>query len=173
MTDSKSVKVMQNIDQAIEVMRDAGKWLAESGKNPSEWWKLENLNSEFLLQYAKPEEFYVATVDDKPAAAAILQFTQTGQDWQNVDKDFLQPALYIHWLCVHRDFAGKNLPKIMIEFAEKLAQKNDVKLLRVDTNAEEMKLRNMYEKLGFELIIIMKEDYRKTALYQKRVKWGV
>ena len=76
-----AVKVIQGIDKAIFVMRDAGKWLEETGKKPSKWWRLENLNRKFLLQYAKPQEFYVAQVDGKPAAVAILQFSQNAQDW--------------------------------------------------------------------------------------------
>ncbi len=65
------------MDLAISVIRGAGAWLLESGKNPSKWWQLQNLTPEFLLQYAKPEEFYVVLVNKKPAAAAILQRSQT------------------------------------------------------------------------------------------------
>lgn len=82
-------------------MRNAGRWLKKTGKKPSKWWQLQNLNRKFLLQYAKPKEFYVVLIDNKPAAAAILQINQRAQDWQGVDKNQSQPALYIHWLCVH------------------------------------------------------------------------
>jgi len=167
--NQKSIKIVQNIDKAIFVMRDAGRWLKESGKNPSKWWQLQNLNRGFLLKYAKPQEFYVALVNKKPAAAAILQFNQKAQDWQTVDKDKARPALYIHWLCVHRQFAGMGLPKKIIDFAKQKAQEKNVKLLRVDTNANKIKLRKIYENLGFNLVAIEQEDYRKTAFYQKKV----
>ena len=150
-------------------MRSAGKWLEESGKNPSKWWKLENLNPEFLLKYAKPQEFFVALVNEKPAAAAVLQLNQNSQDWKRIDKDQEKKALYIHWLCVEREFKGKNLPKVMIDFAEKKARENNINLLRVDTNASETKLRKIYEKLGFRLVAVEQEDYRQTAFYQKKI----
>ncbi len=70
----------------------------------SKWWDLKNLNKGFLLQYAKPEEFYVVLVDSKPATAAILQMNQNAQDWKNVDKNKSKKALYIHWLCVSKEF---------------------------------------------------------------------
>lgn len=167
--DKMTINIIQDMNLAISVMRSVGKWLEESGKIPSKWWKLENLNPKFLLKYAKPQEFFVALVDKKPAAAAILQFTQNSQDWQSIDKDKTQKALYIYWLCVDREFAGRNLPKVMIDFAEKKAKENHVNLLRVDTNAEEMKLRKIYEKLGFNLVAVEQEDYRQTAFYQKRI----
>lgn len=161
------IKIVNNIDQAILVMRDAGKWLEESGKKPSKWWQLQNLNRDFLLHYAKPEEFYVALVDGTPAGAMILQFTQTAQEWPSLDNN--DRSLYVHWLCVAREFAGQGLPKMLIDFAEKYAHKHGATQLRLDTNASEMKLRSIYEQLGFVLVTEVKEDYQTTALYQKKI----
>lgn len=166
---SLSVDFVQDMDLAISVMQNAGEWLLGSGKNPSKWWQPQNMNLAFLSQFAEPEDFYVGLVDEKPAVSAILQFDQRNQGWTSVDKDQPQKALYIHWLCVHRDFAGKGLPKIMIDFAAQKAQEHNINLLRVDTNASEMKLRKIYEDLGFTLVGIEHEDYRKTAFYQKAI----
>lgn len=166
-SDPALIKIVQDIDKAISVMHEVGKWLQDSGKNPSKWWQPQNLNQEFLLQYAKPQEFFAVLVDKKPAAAAILQLNQNAQDWKNVDKNKSQPALYIHWLCVKRQFSNQGLPKLIIDFAKQLAKNNNVNLLRVDTNAEEQKLRDLYEELGFNLVSIEQEDYRKTAFYQQ------
>jgi len=107
----------QDMNKAISVMYKAGKWLQDTGKNPSKWWQPENLNKDFLLNYAKPEEFFVAIINNKPAAVAILQLDQKAQDWFNVDKGKLIKALYIHWLCVDHIFAGKGMPKLFIDFA--------------------------------------------------------
>lgn len=164
-----TIKFIQDVAKAIEVMRDAGKWLEESGKKPSKWWQLTNLNRKFLSQYAKPEEFYVGLINRKPAVAAILQINQNVQDWQFVDKEKPSPALYIHWLCVHRGFSGKNLSKYMMDFAAKKAKREKIKFLRVDTNAGEIKLRQIYEKLGFTLVDIIQEDYRQTVFYQRKI----
>lgn len=146
------IKIVQDVEQAILVMRDAGRWLKESEKNPSKWWQLKNLKKKFLFQYAKPKEFYVVLVGGKPAAAAILQFSQK--------------VLYIDWLCVARRFAGQGLPKIIIDFAKKNASEKNIKSIQVDTNADETKLRKIYEDLGFKLVEIIQEDYRETAFYQ-------
>ena len=126
----------------------------------------------FLFQYARPEEFYVGLVNNKPAVAAILQADQKAQDWKGIDKGAPQLALYIHWLCVHRQFADMELPKIMIDFATRLAKERNIELLRVDTNAKEMKLRKIYENLGFRLVGVEQGDYRKTAFYQKKINGG-
>ena len=166
-----SVKVIQDIDAAIEVLHKAGQWLLDTGKNPSKWWHPQNMNKEFFLLHAEPEEFYVAIVDGKPAAAEIIQWDQRNQDWSSVDTETSPTALYIHWLCVDPKYSGIGLPKIMIEHAEKLAAEKQVQLIRVDTNAAEKKLREIYESLGFHLVGTHKENYRATAFYEKEHKY--
>lgn len=101
--------------------------------------------------------------------SVILQFEQRNQDWTSVDGNQPQKALYIHWLCIYRDFAGRGLPKLMVDFAGKKALEHNIKLLRVDTNADQVKLRKIYEDLGFTLAGIEQEDYRQTAFYQKNL----
>ncbi len=161
--------LIQDMDRTIAVMHSVGQWMLDSGKNPSKWWLPENLNEEFLTQYAQPEEFYVVEIDGKDAGAAIFQMSQNSQDWKTLDKGHPPQALYIHWLCVAREFAGKGVPKMIISYARELAKKNNIHLLRVDTNASETILRNMYEDLEFSLVGVEKEDYRTTAFYQRAV----
>jgi len=160
------MKIVSNIDKAIIVMRDAAQWMIDNDKKVTKWWSLDNLNKEFLFQYAKPEEFYVGMVGDKPAVAAILQIEQNAQDWKDISD---KPALYVHWLCVTRDFASKGASKQMIDFAENLARKDGINFLRADTDADNPQLRKVYKKLGFSLVTILEEDYRNTAFYQKEI----
>lgn len=61
-----SVKIAQDIDKAIYVMRDASKRMQQDSIKISKWWDLKNLNKDFLSHYAKSEEFYVALVNNKP-----------------------------------------------------------------------------------------------------------
>ena len=123
------IEFVQDMDRTIAVMLNAGQWLLDSGKNPSKWWQPQNLNPEFLLNYASTNEFYVGLVEKEPAVGAILQLSQNAQDWQNINHDIAQNALYIHWLCVHRKFAGTGLPIKLGDFAVELAKEKGVELL--------------------------------------------
>ncbi|NMC36668.1 GNAT family N-acetyltransferase [Candidatus Beckwithbacteria bacterium] len=162
-------EIIQDPDQAIYVLRNAGKWLLKTGKNPSKWWRLENLNKEFLYKFVKPEELYVGLIDKNPAVAAVLQIEQNAQDWQAIDKSKNIPSLYIHWLAVHRNFAGTGLPAKMVSYANTFAKKRGISFLRADTNANITKLRRVYENLGFKCVNVLQESYRNTAFYQKEV----
>lgn len=166
---NNSIKIIQNVDQAISVMHSAATWLLKSGKKPNKWWQPQNMNHDFLLKHAEQNEFYVAIVNGKPAAAVILQNNERNQSWKSIDKENPKQALYLHWLCVEREFASKNLPKVMVDFANNLALKRNIKLLRLDTNANESKLREIYKNLGFSLMGIEKNETHNTAYYQKTI----
>ena len=116
-------RIIQDTDRAIEVMHNVGTWMESSGLSPSQWWKPENMNRQFLLKHTESDEYYVAIIDNQPAASLVLQETERNQSWKSVDGDNPKQALYVHWLCVHRDFAGQGLSEKMIEFAEKEAKK--------------------------------------------------
>jgi GNAT superfamily N-acetyltransferase len=168
LNQKSSVKIVQNVDQTISVMHNAGKWLEESGKKPSDSWKPSNMNKEFMLKQAEPSEFYVALVGGRPAAGMILQDNERNQSWKAIDKGKPVNALYIHWLCVAREHSGTGLPKIMIDFAASYAKSHSIHVLRLDTNANETKLRRIYENLGFDLVSTEPEADRVTAFFQKK-----
>ena len=165
-----NAELNNDVDSAIEIMREAGQWLIDSGRTPSKWWSPDNLNKDFLFKYAKPEEFFTLTLDGKPAAAVVLQVDQNAQDWLAIDGDKGVPALYIHWLCVRREFAGQSIPEQVVNIAASMAARRNVDLLRADTNAEETNLCRVYELIGFELAGVIEEDYRHTAFYQKTIE---
>ena len=162
-----NIRIVQDSTQGIQVMNSVGKWMENSGLNPSMWWKPENMNCEFLSKHTEPSEYYVALVNDTPAASVILQETERNQSWKSVDGDSPQKALYVHWLCVKREFAGEGLSKTMIEFAETMAIKKGFKLLRLDTDADEPKLCNLYKGLGFKEMGTEKESEHNTMFFEK------
>jgi GNAT superfamily N-acetyltransferase len=161
------IQICNDQESALVVLEMVGKQMLEKGLNPSKWWHPDNMNAEFFANYAEPEEFWVAKSNGEPIAAEILQWTQRNQDWSSVDCGSSPAALYVHWLCVDRRYAGAGLPKLLIDFAVKAARAKGVGLIRVDTNASERKLCNVYEALGFSPVKIIQESYRSTAFYQK------
>lgn len=163
------MKVIQDIDKAIAVMQNVASWMKKSGMPISQWWEQANMNREFLLKHTEPNEYFVAIVDDKPVASVILQDSERNQSWEPIDGDNPQKALYVHWLCVTREFSGQGLSKVMIDFATKEAKKRDFKLVRLDTNANEKKLCSLYEGLGFQLMGTEKEREHITVFYQKEL----
>jgi ribosomal protein S18 acetylase RimI-like enzyme len=169
MANISKIKIIQDKSKAIEVMFNVGSWMENSGMNPSIWFRPENMNPSFLSQYTEPSEYYVAIINNKPAASMILQTTERNQSWESVDGTNTKHAIYLHWLCVHRDFSGMNLSKTMVEYAMKYAKENGFTLLRLDTDADNPTLCSIYENLGFKLMGTEDGQEHRTAFYQIRV----
>lgn len=161
--------IIQDTDKAISVMYEVANWMKDKGMSLSQWWQPQNMNRAFLLQHAEPNEFYAVMVADQSAGSVILQETERNQSWQPIDGDMPEKALYLHWLCVARNFAGQGIPKIIVDFATSEARKRGFKLLRLDTNAKEEKLCKLYEDLGFHLMGMEQEKNHQTAFYQKKL----
>lgn len=161
------IEIVQDMDKSIEIMLNVGLWMEKMGLEPSVWWKPENMNCNFLLKHTEADEYYVALINGKPAASMVLQETERNQSWKSVDREEPKKSLYLHWLCVHRDFAGQGLSGVMVDYATKEAKRRGFKLLRLDTDANEEKLCRLYESLGFRLMGTEKEENRTTAFYQR------
>lgn len=166
---NSSIQIKKDIDQNLVVMKNVATWLEQSGREPSIYWQSKNMNKDFMLKQAEPNEFYSLVIDGTPAAAMILQDNERNQSWKPIDKAKPQKALYIHWLCVDRPFAGKGFPKVLIDFSAEEAKMRNIHLLRLDTDAENKNLRKIYDDLGFKLMGIEQEDTGSTAFYQKEV----
>jgi len=163
------MNIVNDTDRAIMLMYEVSLWMKENDLDHSKWWKPTNMNQIFMFKHAEPNEFFVVIKDGETAASVILQNNERNQSWKFIDKNNPKPALYIHWLTVNREFAGQGFSKILIEFASKEALKKNLKLLRLDTDADQPKLMNVYKNLGFELMGIGQEGDHKTAYYQKSV----
>ncbi len=164
-----NVEIIQDQDKAIEVLRHVSRWMRANGLDFSEWWDPDRFSRDFFKPYAAPEDFYVAEVNGKPAACIILQNTQQNmQDWTSIDGESTPPALYLHYLAVDREYANQGISQELLKFTDRLAKKLKLPRVRLDTNADEPKLRKLYEDFGYkELIILEEENHGRTVLYEK------
>lgn len=155
--------------KAIKVIKNAGQWLKDSGREVSFWWEPSNLDSDFFSKFAKDNEFYVVLENGKPVGAAIIQEAQNLQDWSSVDVESYTPAIYLHYLAVERDWAKKGISDSLLDVAKEIAKAEDVNLVRLDTNADEPKLRGVYEDYGFKPVKELDEGDHRTILYELKV----
>lgn len=64
----------------------------------------------------------------------------------------IDPSVYIHRITTHPRFRGKNLVKIIVEWARNYATNHDKKFVRMDTVGENLKLIEHYTGCGFDYL---------------------
>lgn len=158
----ENIEIYSNqIDEAISVMKEVAAWGRSKGFRI---WQDEWLTEEELITIdAQPENFYIGKINGNTACAFILQWNDS-EYWADAEKN---EAVYLHKFCVRREFAGRNMTKIVIEEIKKLCKENGIKYIRLDTALDEKVIRKIYLNIGFKIVDII--DYpngRSLALYE-------
>lgn len=153
------------VDNAINIMKEVAAWGRSVGYRV--WLDEWLTRDELMTEDVEKENFCIGRVDGIDACTMILQ-------WK--DSDFwadapLYEAGYLHKLCVRRAFAGKNIPKKVVEYAKEQCRVRGVKYLRLDTGWNETKMKEIYTGLGFEIVKKLEFPNGKAiALYELKVE---
>ena len=79
-------------------------------------------------------------------------------------------AVYLHKLCVCREFAHRGMTKMVLEAIREECQERGIRYIRLDTGLDEKAVRKIYLHAGFKIVDII--DYangRSLALYKLEV----
>jgi len=151
-----------DIDEAIDIMREAARWLIDTGKP---LWRLEDLTKEKLLKANKINDFYIFCVNNESAGTMILKW-QDPFFWPNAKYG---ESGFIHKMSVRRKYSGTKISISMIEQAKRECQKRNIALLRLDCDAGREKLCSFYEKFGFTQVDRKMIGVFDTALYEYKI----
>ena len=145
-------------EQAIAIMRQVAAWGRSRGFRvwPDEWLA----ENELLTEEARPENFYVGTVDGQPACAFILQWSDR-EYWPDAPPG---EAAYLHKLCVRREFAHQDMTRRVTERVREECARKGARFIRLDTGADEAAVRDIYLRAGFEIVKTLERDDRPIML---------
>jgi GNAT superfamily N-acetyltransferase len=143
---------------ATLIINEVSEWCNESGYP---MWSKGDLKVAKLFKGLSSENAYVGYINEKPAAAMILQWKDELM-WPG----FREPSGYLHKLCVRRSYAGFGLSRKMISSAIEICHENNVKYLRLDTYADSQNLCDLYYSLGFSNVGERFISDRKYLLFE-------
>ena len=152
------------VEEAIAVMREVAQWGREQGFRV--WLDEWLTQDELITQEAKPENFCIGKIDGNTVCAFILQNSDS-EYWK---KSSNEEAVYLHKLCVKKEYAHRNMTKLVVEAIKEECRKNDIKYIRLDTGLDEKVVRKIYLNAGFKIVDIIDYDNgRSMALYEMEV----
>ena len=152
------------VDQAIAVMKEVAEWGRSKGLRVwlDEWLTPEEL----ITKEAQPEHFCIGKVDGEMACSFILQ----NSDEEYWGKRTSNEAVYLHKLCVRREYAHKEMTKSVVEAIREECKSKGVRYIRLDTGLDEKVVRKIYLNAGFKIVDIIDYDNgRSLALYEMEV----
>ncbi len=154
LADPDDLEALLAIDASAYGWRAAQGYAVSAPPRP-----LRELFSEAIAR----DEMYLARRDGVPAGKIVLQWSD------DLWRDLPGEACYVHGLATHRTFAGQEIGRTLLRWADGRAAAQGKLLLRLDCDATNPKLRAYYERVGFIRAGDVTLPHRTAARYEKSV----
>lgn len=150
---------LEDVETLVAIEDEAARWVRSLGIEPGE---APRPLGEIFAEAVARGELYVALRDGVIAGKITLQ---TGDDpvWEGIPGD----ALYVHGLTTARAFAGQEIGKALLRWAEERAREGGKSYVRLDCNADNPALRAYYERAGFTHRGDVQLPHREASRYEK------
>ncbi|WP_426493541.1 N-acetyltransferase family protein [Hymenobacter sp. 102] len=154
--------VLHLIRQVVPLMQASGNFQ----------WTADYPNEEVFQRDIQQGHLWVAELAGQIAAVAALTHNDQDPEYAQADWDVAEPALVTHRLAVSPAAQGHGLAAALLAQAERLAQQQGLRVLRVDTNSENRATQQLFPKLGYrfagEITLAFRPGLRFFC-YEKRL----
>lgn len=147
-----------DVDELAAIEEEAAAWVRSRGIEPGE---PPRPLREIFADSVATGQMYVAE------RAGIIAGKVTLQEDDDLWADQLGDALYVHGLTVRRSFAGQEIGRALLRWAEDQARARGETYLRLDCNADNPALRAYYEWAGFAHRGDVALAHRVASRYEK------
>ena len=141
-------------------------------KNNIDQWDESYPSVENISNDLNSETYYVAEINDEIVGGInidqIQDKTYLDVNWKDTSDSFL----VVHRLAVKEDFWYKKIGKSLMQFAEKLVVKKNLKSIRLDTYSGNPKAMYFYKKMGYTLLekIYLKPNKNEYYCFEKIIE---
>lgn len=161
---NREIDIVQAIpddaDAVLSLWREAADWIQAKGIDQ---WRASDFALENVLKYIEAAELFVAKHEGVIIGTAIIQWSD-GFIWKELDND---QSGYVHKLAVKRDYGGKGLGAVLLQWAETYVRDNGKRLLRLDCMSDNEALNQYYQRQGFTYVCRMDYSSWSGSLYEK------
>ena len=156
-----TVRQAQASEAAViqDMLEEAAKWVDALGVV---MWDESELDAGRIARETAAGQFFVAEIDGDPAGAVRFQL-EDQLFWPDLDGD---DSAFIHRLVVRRRYKGLGVATALMGWAVSHARSMGKRYLRLDTDASRPKLRELYERFGFQFHSFRQVGPYYVARYQ-------
>jgi GNAT superfamily N-acetyltransferase len=142
---SITVRQAQAQDAAViqEMLEEAAQWVDALGVV---MWDEGELDPDRVAREAAEGQFFIAEIAGDPAGAVRFQL-EDRLFWPDLEGT---DSAFIHRLVVRRRYKGLGVSIALMQWAVSHARSLGKSYLRLDTDASRPKLRELYERFGFQ-----------------------
>ena len=157
----------QDVNKIIEIINQAQEYFKE---NNIDQWQDGYPNLEVIKEDIKNGYSYVLLKDNEIVATGAISFEKEPTYERIYDGQWYSHGEYavIHRIAVDRNLKGQGLGIEIIKEAEKLALKNGIHSIKIDTHEHNISMQKLLQKNGFQYCgIIYLMDNSKRMAFEK------
>ncbi|PWS27099.1 GNAT family N-acetyltransferase [Pedobacter yonginense] len=152
-------KIMLLVKKAIPLMHAIGNFQ----------WGDDYPNPAVFEADIKIGQLWVAEINGQVVGVSAIT-TDQDPEYTDAGWDITEEAIVTHRLAVDPDYQGKGIARALMTQAEAVALHRNIKILRVDTNSENLATNALFPKLGYNFsgeIGLAKRPGLRFFCYQK------
>jgi GNAT superfamily N-acetyltransferase len=132
----------QDVRALAEILQEAARWLEDRGMA---MWQMDELRPSRIAEEVNSGLFFLAERDGEAAGTIGFQL-EDKLFWPDTEQE---DSAFIHRLAIRRRFAGGDVSSALILWAIARAHSLGRRYLRLDCEASRLRLREIYERIGF------------------------
>jgi ribosomal protein S18 acetylase RimI-like enzyme len=153
-----------DLDTVLDMLEEAVDWLTARGIDQWRPGVFHGVRRQPIADQVRRGEVYLAKRDGQAVGTLTLQWADK-MFWGTVPDD----AGYIHRLAIRPTYAGMELGRHLLQWAERKVASAGKDYLRLDCMAENQALRLYYEQAGFTYKGEIQGQRWKASLFEKKV----
>ncbi len=159
-TEKDLKKIMEILEETKEEFR--------TDHNP-QWGSTEEdyPNQEKILDDIRKNSLYL--IKDNNLIKGFITIAKDNGEYEELVKTSHLPAYILHRMTIPKVYRRQGIAQELMHFAEELAIKNDIRLLKADTEKRNDKMNHLFLKLGYEMKgSFIYDDYPGEYIYYEK-----
>ncbi len=155
-----------DLNKIMSITKDIVKEMKEA-KNP-QWHDNYPTLADFQ-EDLENNSLYV--YENKEVIGFIVICKDTNNEYEKVKTSTPSEAYIMHRLGIAKNFRKQGIAYELIKYAEQIARKNNVYLMKADTEINNFKMNNLFAKLGYQKLDTFKwsDNDGTYNYYEKRI----
>lgn len=137
----------KDLDSIMEIIKNIQLEMKKE-KNPQWSEESDYPNKDKFRQDITNNSLYV--LEENEIIKGFISVTIDNGEYDSLLKTSKEPSYIIHRLAIKKEYRKEGLASILFLYAENLAKKNNIKILKADTEEHNLKMNNLFLKLGFK-----------------------
>ena len=157
---------IKDLDNIMDIIREIQKEM--KAENNPQWNEDDDYpNKEKFITDIENKSLYIYEGED--IIKGFIAITKDNGEYDELLETTNKPAFILHRIAIKKDNRKEGIATILFNYAEDLAKEANIKLLKADTEEHNIKMNNLFTKLGFiKKVEFEYDDYPGHYIYYEK-----